>query len=112
MKNLSNFLNDKCKFSVTRNTRKIQSPFQIKDIIKYYSCVIHKGICFCKQSYTDEIVQNKQMTRLPRCYRNSKPANHLKENENQTFICSIICTARENTYHKSILYKNIKSSTQ
>ena len=80
MKNLSNFLNDKCKFSVTWNTRKIQSLFQIKDIVKYYSCVIHKGICSSKQSYVDEMVQNKQMTGLPRCYRNSEPASHLKEN--------------------------------
>lgn len=55
---------------------------------------LNKGVCFGNQMRRDKLD----------FIENSKPGNHLKENENHTFICSIKCTAPENTYHKSIYF--------
>ena len=58
IKKLKDFTNAKWKFNVTWNSRKIYFLFPIKDKVKYYICVIFKGVCSCKQSHVGKIIQN------------------------------------------------------
>ena len=43
---LKYFTNEKCKFNVVWNIRKVQSLFPLKDKVDHYSCVIYRGGCF------------------------------------------------------------------
>ena len=45
------FTNEKCKFNVVWNARKVQSLFPLKDKAGHYSCVIYRGDCSCDQNY-------------------------------------------------------------
>ena len=44
---LNYFTNEKCKFNVVWNTRKVQSLFPLKDKVDHYSCVIYWGLYVC-----------------------------------------------------------------
>ena len=55
---LNYFTNEKCKFNVVWNTRKVQSLFPLKDKVDHYSCVIYRGDCSCDQNYIGETVRN------------------------------------------------------
>ena len=47
MSKLKYFTNEKYKFNVVWNTRKVQSLFSLKDKVNHYSCVIYWGDCSC-----------------------------------------------------------------
>ena len=48
---LNYFTNEKCKFNVVWNTRKVQSLLPLKGKVNYYSRVIYRGDCSCDQNY-------------------------------------------------------------
>ena len=54
---LNYFTNEKCKFNVVWNTRKVQSLFPLKDKVDHYSCVIYLGDCSYDQNYIGETVR-------------------------------------------------------
>ena len=89
---LNYFTNEKCKFNVIWNTRKVQSLFPLKD-----SCVIYSGDCSCDQNYIGETVCNAKIRWNEHEYKNSKsePAKHLKENPTHKFTWTIISKAPE-----------------
>ena len=80
---LNYFTNEKCKFNVVWNTRKVQSLFPLKDKVDHYSCVIYRGDCSCDQNYIGETVRNAKIRWNEHEYKNSKsePAKHLKRTQ-------------------------------
>ena len=80
IKKLVTFTNNKCKFNIVCNTRKIRSLFQIKDNVKHYSGVIFKGNCSCGENYVGESARNVVLRWAERedPNRQSEPATHLK----------------------------------
>ena len=100
---LNYFTNEKCKFNVVWNTRKVQSPFPLKDKIDHYSCVIYRGDCSCDQNYVT--VCNAKIRWNEHEYKNSKsePAKHLKENPTHKFIWTIISKAPKNFCKRRVL---------
>ena len=60
---LNYFTNEKYKFNIVGNTRKVQSLFPLMDKVDHYSCVIYWGDCYC-----DKILLERQFI-LIRCYR-------------------------------------------
>ena len=95
---LNYFTNEKCKFNVVWNTRKVQSLFPWKDKVDHYSCVIYWGDCSCDQNYFGETVRNAKIRWNEHEYKNSKsePAKPLKENPTHKFTWIIISKAPEN----------------
>ena len=95
---LNYFTNEKCKFNVVWNTRKVQSLFPWKDKVDHYSCVIYWGDCSCDQNYIGETVRNAKIRWNEHEYKNSKsePAKPLKENPTHKFTWTIISKAPEN----------------
>ena len=81
---LNYFTNEKCKFNVVWNTRKVQPPFPLKDKVDHYSCVNYRGDCSCDQNYIGETVRNAKIRWNEHEYQNrkSEPAKHLKEKPN------------------------------
>ena len=58
---LNYFTNEKCKFNVVWNTRKVESLFPLKDKVDHYSCAIYQGDCSCDQNYIGETVRNAKI---------------------------------------------------
>ena len=96
--NLNSFTDEKCKFNVVRNTRKVQSLFPLKDKVNRYSCVIYRGDCSCDQNYIGETVRKAEIRWNEHEDKNSKyePAKHLKENSTLKFRWTIISKVPEN----------------
>ena len=87
---LNYFTNEKCKFKVVLNTRRVQSLFPSKDKANHYSCVIN---------YIGETVRNAEIRWNEHEDKNckSEPAKHLKENPTHRVRWSIISKASENS---------------
>ena len=75
---LNYFTNEKCKFDVVWNTRKMQPLFPLKDKVDHYSCVIYRGDYSCDQNYIGETVRNAKIRWNEHGDKNSKsePAKH------------------------------------
>ena len=99
------FTNEKCKFNVVWNTKKVQSLFLIKDKIDHYSCVIWRGDCSYDQNYNGETVRNAKIQWNEHEDKNSKsePSKHLKENPTQRFTWNIISKAPEYFWKHRVL---------
>ena len=102
---LNYFTNEKCKFNVVWNTRKVQSLFPLKDKVDHYSCVIYRGDCSCDQNYIGETDRNAKIRWNEHKYKSSKsePAKHLKENLTHKFTWTIISKAPENFRKRRVL---------
>ena len=87
---LNYFTNEKCKFKVVLNTRRVQSLFPSKDKANHYSCVIN---------YIGETVRNAEIRWNEHEDKNckSEPAKHLKENPTHRVRWNIISKAPENS---------------
>ena len=92
---LNYFTNEKFKFTVVSNIRKVQSLFPLVD---HYSCVIYQGDCSCDQNYIGEAFCNAKIRWNEQEDKNSQsePAKHLKENPTHKFTWTIISQAPEN----------------
>ena len=55
------FTNEKCKFNVVWNTRKVKSLFPLKNKVERYSCVFFRGDCSCDQNYIGQTVRNAKI---------------------------------------------------
>ena len=79
---LVSFTSGKVRFNVVWNTRKIQSLFPLKDKVQHLSCVIHRGICSCGETYVGETISNckKGWDEHNDVNKNSEPAKHLARN--------------------------------
>ena len=102
---VSYFAYETCKFNVVWNTRKVQSPFLLKDKVKHYSCVIYQGDCSCDQNYIGETGQNAEIRWNEHGDKNSKsePAKHLKENPTHKFRWTIISKPPEDFRKRRVL---------
>ena len=58
---LNYFTNEKYKFDIVGNTRKVQSLFPLMDKVDHYSCVIYWGDCSCDQNFIGETVHIDKM---------------------------------------------------
>ena len=96
---LNYFTNEKCKFNVVLNTRRVQSLFPSKGKANHYSCVIYRGDCSCDENYIGETVRNAEIRWNEHEDKNckSEPAKHLKENPTHRFRLNIISKAPENS---------------
>ena len=103
--NLNYFTNEKCKFNVVWNTRKVQSLFPLKDKVNHYSCVIYWGDCSCDQYYIGETVRNVEIrwNEHEDKISKSEPAKNLKENSNHKFRWTIISKVPENFRKRRVL---------
>ena len=95
---LNYFTNEKCKFNVVLNTRKVQSLFSLKDKVSYYSCAIYRGDCSHDQNYIGQTVRNAEIrwNEHEDKNRKSEAVKHLKENPTHKFRWTIISKASEN----------------
>ena len=86
---LNYFTNEKFKFTVVSNIRKVQSLFPL---VAHYSCVIYQGDCSCDQNYIGEAFCNAKIRWNEQEDKNSQsePAKHLKENPTHKFTWTII----------------------
>ena len=99
------FTNEKWKFNVVWNTRKVESLFPLKDTVEDYSCVIYRGDCSCDQNYVGETVRKAKIRCNEHEDKNCKyePAKHLKENPTHKFTWNIISKAPENFRRRRVL---------
>ena len=95
---LNYITNEKCKFNVVWNTKKVQSLFPLKDKVDHSSFVIYQGDCYCDLNYIGEKVRNANIRWNEHEYKNSKsePGKHWKENPTHKFTWTIISKAPEN----------------
>ena len=102
---LSCFTNEKCKFNVVWNTRKVQPLFLLKNKVNHYSCVIYRGDCTCDKNYIGETVCNAKIRWIEHKDKNSRyePAKHLKKNPIHKFAWTIISKAPENFCKRRVL---------
>ena len=98
--------NDKVRFDITRNTRKIQYLFNNKSKLQNLSCVIYKGVCTCGADYIGETIRSVKT----RWYEhesgidnNSECSKHLQEHLNHGFQWSLLSIAPWNTLRRKIL---------
>ena len=105
MSKLNYFTNEKCKFDVVLNTRKVQLLFPLKDKVDHYSCVIYRGDCSCDQNCIGETDRNAKIRWNEHEDKNSKsePAKHLKENPTHKFRWTSISSAPENFRNRRVL---------
>ena len=99
------FANEKCKFNVAWNTRKVQSPFLLKDKVDHYSCVTYRGDCYCDQDYIGETVLNAKIQWNEHNDKNSKSelVKHSKENPAHRFTWITIGKAPKNFRMRRVL---------
>ena len=102
------FINEKYKFNVVWNTRKVQSLSPLKDKFDHYSCDIYIGDCSCDQIYIGEIVRNDNIrwNENEDKYSKSEPTKLLKENPTHKFTWTIIGKDPEN-FRKRGLFESI-----
>ena len=105
MSKLSYFTNEKCKFDVVLNTRKVQLLFPLKDKVDHYSCVIYLGDCSCDENCIEETDRNAKIRWNEHEDKNSKSelAKHLKENLTHKFRWNIISSVPENFRNRRVL---------
>ena len=95
---LNYFTNEKYKFNVVWNTRKVQSLFLLNNKVAHYSCVIYRGDCSCDQNYIGETVRDAKIQWNEHQDKNSKSASakHLKENSTHKLTWTIVSKPPEN----------------
>ena len=89
------------------NTKRIRSLFKIKDRTVHISSVIYQGICSCdanvKYMGETKINAENRWAQHNTVNHNSNPAKHLKENIENSFNWSVICTAPRHQNRRKIL---------
>ena len=100
---LSHFSDEKCKFNVAWNTRKV--PFPLKDKVDHYSCVIYRRDYSCNKNCIRETLRYVKIRWNKHEDKNSKPepAKHLKKNQTHKFTWKIISKAPENFCKRRVL---------
>ena len=102
---LNYFTNEKCKFNVAGNTKKVQSLFPLKNKVKHISCAIYRGDCSCDQNYIGDTVGNAKTRWNEHEDKSTKtePAKHLKENRTHKFKWATINKVSENFRKRRVL---------
>ena len=70
--NLNYFTNEKHKFNVVWNKRKVQSLFPLKDKVNHYNCAIYQRDCTCDQIYIGETVRNAKRNTMEETQRHKQ----------------------------------------
>ena len=67
----------------------------MKDLILYPSCKIYKGICSCGETYIGETIRKveERWSKHNSADDKSEPAKHLADNEEHSFLWSILLAA-------------------
>ena len=81
--------------AVTWFTKKVKSLFPLKDCNLHPSCKIYKGICSCGETYIGETIRNVEeaWSEHDSTDNKSEPAKHLADNEEHSFLWSILFAA-------------------
>ena len=76
-------------------TKKVKSLFPLKDCNLYPRSKIYKGICSCGGTYIGETIRNveEQWSEHNSEDNKSEPAKHLADNEEHSFLSSILLAA-------------------
>ena len=95
IKKFHQFTCDKYDIAVKWLTEEVKSLFPLKDRNLHPSCKIYKGICSCGETYIGETIRNVEERWLEHNSANNKsePANYLADNEEHSFLRSILLTA-------------------
>ena len=99
------YTNGKVTFNIIWSTRKIKSLFEIKDNVKYFSCVVYHGICSCENNYIGETIRNV-VTRIDEHEQpNGKlePSRHLKNNPGHQFNWMLLSRAQSHRLKRKTL---------
>ena len=103
---LQTFTNDKVRFHIIWNTRKIQFLFNNKDKVQHFSCVIYKGVCSCSADYIGEKIRSVKITwneHESGIDKNSDCFKHLQEHLSDGFYWSVLSITLRNTFKRKIL---------
>ena len=99
------FTEDKYRFVVVWETRKIRSLFPLKDRIMHKACVIYEGNCSCGKKYVRETIRNAETRfnehNVPS--KESEPSKHLTACPGHSFQWSIITSAPQITNKRKII---------
>ena len=81
------FTKDCFEVAIKWKTRQFKTLFPLKDKRIHPSCVIHKDICSCGETYTGEAIRNASVRREERSNPKKKleHAKHLKRNFYRVF---------------------------
>ena len=86
-------------------TKKVKSLFPLKDCNLYPPSKIYKGICSCGETYIGETIGNveEQWSEHNSEDNKSEPAKHLADNEEHSFLSSILLAAtKDGRTHKNL----------
>ena len=80
-------------------------PFSIKRCNLHLSCKIYKGICSCGETYIGETICNveERWSEHNSADNKSEPAKHLADNNEHSFLWSILLDApKDGRTHKNL----------
>ena len=95
IKNFYQFTGEKYDMAVKWLTKEGKSLFQLRDRNLHPSCKIYKGICSCGETYIGETIRNveERWSEHNTAENKSEPAKHLADNEEHSFLWSILLDA-------------------
>ena len=106
LEKLNNFTNNKFKFTIVWQTRKIKTLFNLKDKIKYKSCVIYRGTIETKPEITyigeTKLIAQSRWAQHEDPNHKSTPSTYLKDNPTHKFTWEVLCTSSENANKRKI----------
>ena len=106
-KKFNYFTSDSYDLNVVWKTKKVRSFFPLKDKNLHPSCKIYYGLCSLGEDYVGETKGNVSVRydEHNKPSNESKPAAHLKQNNDDYFIWRILCNVPSNARTR----KNIKA---
>ena len=95
LKKFHQFTGEKYDMAVKWLTKKVKSLFPLKDRNLHPSCKIYKGICSSGEIYIGETIRNveKRWSEHNSADNKSEPVKHLANNEENSFLWSILLAA-------------------
>ena len=102
---LEQYTQNKYKFIIIWNTKKIRSLFPLKDKNLHRSTVIYEGICSCGDTYIGETNRNAQIrwSEHDKPSENSEPSKHRLAHKEHKFEWKIISSAPHHHGKRKIL---------
>ena len=102
---VTEFTENKYRFMIVWETRKIRTLFPLKDKVKHKACLIYEGVCSCGEKYVGETIRNSEsrFNEHNTPSRESEPSKHLLAYPAHSFQWNVITSAPQLNQKRKII---------